>query len=200
MVVRRNRGRFEIVPALPGFGRRLFAGPLRLRVGVNAARPLSGGSRASGIPQSVGTGFWRGGFAIPAGPGVFESPPTGPGGISFSGSAELGWEDGLLEQNLARSLISRGRYPEAIEALKRAAKMEPLDWRIESLLGNCYQKLNQTQAALSHWEKALGQLPTSSLEYHRLRQKVRIETWRNQSPLRPKRPVRRPPSARPSRR
>ena len=114
----------------------------------------------------------------------------------FQAAREMGQEDGLLERNLARSLISQRQYREAIEALNRAAKLEPRDWRTESMLGDCYQKLDQTQAALAHWEEALDRLPTGSLEYHRLRHKVRIESWRNQSPLRPKRPAPKRPAAR----
>ncbi len=109
--------------------------------------------------------------------------------VHFEAAREMGQEGGVLEQNLARSLISQRRYQEAARALTRAAKLEPRNWRIESLLGDCHQNLGQTGAALTHWEKALDLLPTSSREYHRLRHKVRIETWRNQSPLRPKRGV-----------
>jgi tetratricopeptide (TPR) repeat protein len=112
---------------------------------------------------------------------------------------KLGRSEASLHRNLGRALMFQQRYQEAAEALKISLEIEPDDWRAEALLGDCCQKIGETDQAMFYWQRAQGRLPIGSREYHQVRQKIFAQSAANRSPARGQRtepnPIKRGPNS-----
>ena len=110
----------------------------------------------------------------------------------------LGRGEPAVDRFLARSLMSLGKFEEAIGVFERYLKAEPEDWRSEILLGDCQERLGRNTAALRHWEQALERMPRQSPEYFRVRQKIRLGQRADRLPPRRQRIESNPALRRPS--
>ncbi len=71
--------------------------------------------------------------------------------------------------NLARSLLTRGRHQEALDLLTAGSQAVPTDADIQSLLGEAYLGLGQTDRAIAAFEESLRLRPDQSELRQRLR-------------------------------
>ncbi len=76
-----------------------------------------------------------------------------PGAASADAKAEA-----RAQFNTARGLFEKGKYDEAIKALKRAYALKPLSVLLR-YTGDCHRKLGQREQALEHYVRYLRKLP-----------------------------------------